>query len=161
MKTQGPSSCLSATFSSCCNYFFPGGLALCNHEPGLGGPDAAQSGVGLHVLSVELVFYQLLRLGCRGPTFPYPRAMVWTIIFEKMRLIPPFQRQRRGVGSWAARDALQKTRWASLWTEERHNECCTPLGSKPKGRMGSKCLIFHFANKPGRPQHNTQHNGIS
>ena len=69
--------------------------------------------VGLHVLCVEPIFYQLLHLGCTGPTFPYPRAMVRTIIFGKMRIIPPFQRQRRGVGSWAARDTLQKTRLGS------------------------------------------------
>ena len=119
--------------------------------------------VGLHVLSVEPVFYQLLRLGCTGPTFPYSRAMVSDNHFRKnVHNSPLSEATKRCWKLRCQRQTLQKT---SIGITCGHRNAtmnvCTPLGSKPRGRMGSKCLIFHFANKPGRRQHNTQHNGLS
>ena len=118
--------------------------------------------VGLYVLCVEPIFYQLLRLGCTGPTFPYPRAMVRTIIFGKNAHNSPLseatkRRWKLGCQRRSPKNAIGIT----CGHRNTTMNVCTPLGSKPRGRMGSKCIIFHFANKPGRPQHNTQHNGIS
>ena len=113
---------------------------MCNHEQSLGGPNTAQFGaeLGLTRFVCGAVFHKLLRLGCAGPAFPYPLAMVLQTSsgqqFSEKARNSPFQRQRRGVGSWAARDALQKARLGS------HMGVGTP-----------KCMYAHHSEaSPGK-----------
>ena len=164
MKTQGPFSCLSVILSSCCNYFFPGGLALCNHEPGLGGPNAAQSGA-------ECGF---TRVVCRANLLPAAASGLHRPNLSISTRHGPDNHFRKNARNSPLSEAT-KRRWKLDC--QRHSpknaigitcghrnatmNVCTPSGSKPRGRMEGKCHICHFANKPGRPQHNTQHNGSS
>ena len=85
----------------------------------------------------------------------------WTLILEKMHIIPPFHRQREGVGSWAARGTPKNAIGTTRGHRHTKIHVCTPFESKPGEGAGTRCCIFDFADKPSRPQHNTQHNGSS
>ena len=102
-------------------------------------------------------------LSCTGPAFPYPLAMVLQTrsghsFWKKTHRIPPCTDNEEVMEARLPEALSKKSDWDHTQAYARCKACMHTTRKQARRKARSRCCIFDFANKPGRPQHNTQHN---
>ena len=127
---------------------------MCNHEPGLGGPNAAQSGAerGFTRIVCRANLLPAAASGLHRPNLSISTRHGLDNHFRKnAQNFPLSEATKRRWKLGCQRHSPKNAIGITCVHRNATMNVCTPLGSKPRGRMGSKWPYFSFCQQARSP----------
>ena len=102
---------------------------------------------GAYTFCLWSCFLQAVASGLRRPSLSISTChgaadKLWTTIFEKKRVIPPFRDTEEALEAGLPETLSKKRDWDHTWAWEHQNACMRTIRKQAQGRMGSRCLGF-------------------